>query len=238
MGVMGDDELGMDLTAVDPVRVVMGCKAELGVIIMGLVVIAKRRGISVHPEDYGSGDTSMESLQSGRSNWEVMDVLNEEGDDDGDGDGLGEPLEPDVTLSSPIQREDRLSDVFGADGREDGHGKTMFGPSNGHGHRHLGATTTDFDEAEYDKYDRRPHDTPLARINGRYSPEPMMATIAKSNTEEEKRRMLRDIMAFDKVSNWQGSSQSTSTTTFTSVSTASSGHRTVLQEMMDEYGLG
>lgn len=216
---MADDELGMDLSAVDPVRVVMGTKEEMGVIIMGLAVIAKRHGIEVHPKsDYG--DLSMDSRRS-------EDILDE--DEDLGSDSLDDPLQPDVTLSSPIMPDQRLHDVFGVT-RDHRHNRTIFHERENHHRRHPSESHGQNDNI----HDGYIHDTPLLRNDKIHSPIPLVSTVQMNRDADEKRRiLLRDVMAFDKVSTWQGSSQTTTRSTGNS-----SGHRTVLQEMMDEFGLG
>jgi hypothetical protein len=193
MGVMGDDELGMDLTAVDPVRVVIGAKEEMGVMIMGLVVIAKRRGIRVYPE-------SISDMSLGSIGTDMMDEL-----DEGESVGLDEPLQPDITLSSPISPDSPalgLHDVFGDLSRGNNPGSKSRIPQ-------------------------------PAQRGGRLSPQAHGEKTTRGHEivrpESEKERVrTRDTMAFDKVSTWREDSQGT----------ASSGNRTVLQEMMDEFGLG
>lgn len=76
LGVLADDLLGMDLTLVDPRKVVKGEEREMEVVIMAFVVVAKRKGIILHPK-------------------ETVDWLEEE--DEG---GLQEPMLPDVSFSS------------------------------------------------------------------------------------------------------------------------------------------
>ncbi|OCF37489.1 hypothetical protein I316_00613 [Kwoniella heveanensis BCC8398] len=49
IGYLGDDLLGMDLSVVDPLKVVSGGEREMEVLVMALVVLAKRYGIVVDP---------------------------------------------------------------------------------------------------------------------------------------------------------------------------------------------
>ncbi|ORY27785.1 hypothetical protein BCR39DRAFT_220216 [Naematelia encephala] len=61
LGVLGSDVLGMDLTLVDPSKVVDGCEEEMAVVVMALAVVAKRRGTSIRlpfPEDDAMSDWS------------------------------------------------------------------------------------------------------------------------------------------------------------------------------------
>ena len=63
LGVLADDLLGMDLTLVNPRKVVEGKEREMEVVIMALIVVAKRKGIDVKPRDEndgGMGDWSLE----------------------------------------------------------------------------------------------------------------------------------------------------------------------------------
>jgi hypothetical protein len=105
LGVLADDLLGMDLTLVDPRRVVEGKEREMEVVIMALVVVAKRKGIDLKPKE--------------------VDWLEEEEDE-----GLQEPLIPDISFSSigsgngdvfassptPASRSMRHEKVEGRDG--------------------------------------------------------------------------------------------------------------------------
>lgn len=75
LGVLADDLLGMDLTLVDPRKVVEGSEREMEIVIMALVVVAKRKGFDLKPKD--------------------VDWLEEE--EDG---GLQEPIIPDISFSS------------------------------------------------------------------------------------------------------------------------------------------
>jgi hypothetical protein len=82
LGVLADDLLGMDLTLVNPRKVVEGKEREMEVVIMALVVVAKRKGIDVKPKDEndgGMGDWSLEQHEE---------------------EGLQEPMIPDISFSS------------------------------------------------------------------------------------------------------------------------------------------
>lgn len=50
-------ELGMDLSLVDPARVAAGSAVEIGVVVMALAVLARRRGVDLEldPDNYDSG---------------------------------------------------------------------------------------------------------------------------------------------------------------------------------------
>jgi len=301
MGIMADDELGMDLSAVDPSRVVKGCADDMGVMIMALVVIAKRRGVAPFRRT-GEKDTSFDSLRSrseemrsaassmGRDDadrsgldvsdqldrsgrWyglDIIDVIDEETDRDG-GAALGEPLEPDITLSSPVLPSTSAStfasrDVFGqvaAKGDKGnkttsglfGHGKVS---GDGMGRRQQGLYGEEGDWT-VDRYDPDgAYETPMPR-NGFNVPLVRSGSEADGHDDQRRgpagarrredsgkekanrqqgamRRDLRDALAFEKVANWREDSQTTATTS--TIVTGSSGHRTVLQEMMDEFGLG
>jgi len=75
LGVLADDVLGMDLTLVDPRRVVEGEERELEVVIMAFVVVAKRKGIDLKPRE--------------------VDWM-----EDSEEEGLQEPMIPDISFSS------------------------------------------------------------------------------------------------------------------------------------------
>ena len=80
LGVLADDLLGMDLTLVNPRKVVEGKEREMEVVIMALVVVAKRKGIDVKPKDDGGmGDWSLDREEE---------------------EGLQEPMIPDISFSS------------------------------------------------------------------------------------------------------------------------------------------
>jgi hypothetical protein len=80
LGVLADDLLGMDLTLVNPRKVVEGKEREMEVVIMALVVVAKRKGIDVRPnDDGGMGDWSLEQEEE---------------------EGLQAPMIPDISFSS------------------------------------------------------------------------------------------------------------------------------------------
>ena len=295
MGVMADDELGMDLTAVDPARVVRGYTDEMCVMIMALVVIAKRRGVVVYrPAD--DGDATFDSVRSGSGSegsrtdrheadrsrlygsermddsgrWygmDLIDVMDEESDYDAIA-ALREPLEPDVTLSSPVLPSTSTStfasrDVFGEISIEGdklnqaksglfGHGK-MNG-NDAAGRAFAQGSNGDGGDWTIDRYDPgEAYETPMPR-NGldmplvRSAAEVGLPDIqprgpaggrGRVNTDYATSRDLRDAIAIDKVANWREDSGTIATTaTSSTLVTDSSGHRTVLQEMMDEFGLG
>ncbi len=91
LGVLADDVLGLDLSAVDPRRVVNGEEAEMAVIIMALVVMAKRNGLRL-----------TFPLPNERDDWlrEIFDSTE-----------LPEPILPDVSLSPSLQQSVE-ADVF------------------------------------------------------------------------------------------------------------------------------
>jgi hypothetical protein len=82
LGVLADDLLGMDLTSVNPRKVVEGKEREMEVVIMALVVVAKRKGIDVKPKDKNDG---------GMGDWSL---------DQEEEEGLQEPMIPDISFSS------------------------------------------------------------------------------------------------------------------------------------------
>lgn len=99
LGVLAHDVLGMDLTIIDPVRVVKGGKRELEVMIMALAVVAKRRGVRLRvPSPEETRDVG---------------VLEREDGSDSEGE-LPPPIQPDVSFSSsgPLSPT-ATQDVFG-----------------------------------------------------------------------------------------------------------------------------
>jgi len=82
LGVLADDLLGMDLTLVNPRKVVEGKEREMEVVIMALIVVAKRKGIDVKPRDENDG---------GMGDWSLEQEEEE---------GLQEPMIPDISFSS------------------------------------------------------------------------------------------------------------------------------------------
>ena len=106
LGVLSE-QLGKDLTVVNPLRVVSGFEEELGVMIMGLTVLARRKGVHI-------------AIPSNSQvwNWDEDEDENIEHAWNGEGrsPGLIWPLEPDVSLSP------RLDDVQAADGAPGGTG--------------------------------------------------------------------------------------------------------------------
>lgn len=281
LGVMADDELGMDLSAVDPGRVVRGEEDVMGVVIMGLAVIAKRRGIDL-TRGTTEVDQSADSGFSGRAGaWQSedagdvrdeMDVMDQEEDV---GRISVDPLEPDFTLSSPVVPSVRSPDVFGSFrvGEQDRHVPVVEGLLNGrnakegvegYANGRFGRMGLDENEPYDDSYGNGNTDaryrgdghseayiTPVPRSG--FPPLPFLPTDPTYGNEdgyqEEGRtsRRIRHALAFDKVSTWREDSQTTLTSTSggyglrqtgTTGSSVRSGQRTVLQDMLDEFGLG
>jgi hypothetical protein len=95
LGVLADDLLSMDLTLVDPRKVREGSERELEVVIMAFAVVAKRKGMDLRPE---------------RDDYLSFEELVDEGEEK-----LQEPIEPDISFSSPTLGEESTSeseDVF------------------------------------------------------------------------------------------------------------------------------
>ncbi|OWZ43396.1 hypothetical protein J010_03080 [Cryptococcus neoformans] len=96
LGVLADDILGMDLSVVDPLNVVRGGEHEMAVMIMALVVAARRRGVHVKlPPRRGNSRMGMEKVSSwlddDEEDWEDSASLRS---------ALPPPILPDVSLSS------------------------------------------------------------------------------------------------------------------------------------------
>ena len=107
-----DEQLSKDLTVVDPRRVVEGRQEELGVVIMALTVLARRRGIRIRVPS-----PTYDGFEGGE--WEEEE------------DSLVKPLQPDISLSPRLD-----GDVFASGPeRDQGYQRTsLFGLSTeGHG---------------------------------------------------------------------------------------------------------
>jgi hypothetical protein len=94
LGVLADDLLAMDLTLVDPRKIVAGAERELEVVVMAYAVVAKRKGLDLRvpqEEEEVEFDWSLEEEETASSS------------------RLQDPIEPDVSFSSPIMEQD---DVF------------------------------------------------------------------------------------------------------------------------------
>jgi hypothetical protein len=110
LGVLADDILGMDLTVIDPLRVVQGSEAEIAVMIMAMAVIAKRSGVrlSLPLAESIEGDLRDDSGDRPETSWELGPTSPS---------NLPMPMLPDHSFSvehqsdppSPLQ-----SDVFGS----------------------------------------------------------------------------------------------------------------------------
>lgn len=98
LGVLADDLLGMEaLTLVDPRAVLEGRERELEVVIMAFAVVARRLGLNLR----------LPQPQTAKMDrWEEEDARTAE--------ELQEPIEPDVSFSSPIRagHDDDDDDVF------------------------------------------------------------------------------------------------------------------------------
>ncbi|KAK4689836.1 hypothetical protein P7C73_g274, partial [Tremellales sp. Uapishka_1] len=98
LGVLADDVLGMDLTVVDPAKVVEGSEPEMAVVVMALVVVAKRMGVVVRlpsPE-----------IEHDEVGMDLSRVL----EDTPSPTSLAPPILPDVSYSSSASSSSK--DVF------------------------------------------------------------------------------------------------------------------------------
>jgi hypothetical protein len=100
LGVLADDILAMDLTIVDPARVVQGSELEIAVLVMALAVLAKRQGIEV--------SLPAPSSQLDRSSW-----LSDTEDDNPTLADLPPPISPDRSVSPKAPQYRARDDVFG-----------------------------------------------------------------------------------------------------------------------------
>ena len=269
---MADDELGIYLSAVDPTRVVSGEEDEMGVIIMALVVIAKRRGLDVSI-DRSEGAASIESVPAGRlrrvreRNGEEQETQDEQDTgvfsmmdrEDDTGDISVEPLEPDYTVSSPIATPALSPDVFGS--LNVGHTRSisdgLFARSDrDFVHQRFALPLKErlggVNENEHaDFYGHNVHQdgyeaysTPMPRG---LSPVSFLPTDLGHRDDSHPSRRTRHATAIDTVSTWREDSQTTLISASGSVhktadadsrSSGKGAQRTVLQDMMDEFGLG
>jgi hypothetical protein len=95
LGVLADDVLAMDLTIIEPIRVVQGQETEIAVIIMGFAVVAKRRGIELR----------VSRLEPDVLDWSLSV-------EDVGGDQLPSPIAPDLSCSPIPAQLDNQGDVF------------------------------------------------------------------------------------------------------------------------------
>ncbi|WVQ84111.1 hypothetical protein IAT38_006256 [Cryptococcus sp. DSM 104549] len=100
LGVLADDILGMDLSVVNPKKVVQGHYHEMALVVMALVLVARKKGISVRvptPEGEEAAESDEELYGQGHNSgcW-----LGEE--DSPSPEGLPPPILPDITSPGPI----------------------------------------------------------------------------------------------------------------------------------------
>ncbi|WWD22123.1 hypothetical protein CI109_106612 [Kwoniella shandongensis] len=112
LGVLADDILGMDLSVIDPVRVVKGKEQEMSVIIMALVVVARRKGLTIRLPIPEPEDQRDQSMLADQTKWLP------ESEEDLSID-LPPPLAPDISYpsglaSSPLRPSQTPVDVFGS----------------------------------------------------------------------------------------------------------------------------
>ena len=246
LGVMGDDILHLDLSMIDPSKIVAGCQKEMEAIIMVLLVIAKRNHISIN--------TSTLSKQE-----PYGDLM-----DDGEyGGGSFEPIQPDVTpsfdnsisthsLKSPdvftsarsrltgtgsfglfnqdqrVEKSSRWEGYEGGDGYLDNQGSASKGPTSSQ----RGYT--------YTSSLRRKSFDPVQEDEDGMGAGQVRAENGQRNQRDH--RDHRDLMAFEKVTNWRDRDMMSSSSDARSSSNGTGDMKregkTVLQEMMDEFGLG
>ncbi|WRT64929.1 uncharacterized protein IL334_001869 [Kwoniella shivajii] len=115
LGVMGgDDHLGIDMSIIDPMKIVHGSERELEVVIMCLVVISKRNGIRI---DASKQHMEYDEMNDVPDNGEDLHEEEEEEEQEGDlsNEYLQRPIQPDRSFTSPPD-SDKVPDidVFGA----------------------------------------------------------------------------------------------------------------------------
>lgn len=116
LGILADDLLGIDLSLIDPIRVLRGKEREMEVVIMGVIVVAKRNGIVLdlgHTREEGQDSSYIHARRkkqgNGKQRMGRRFTLDDEDDTE---DSLPRPIQPDRSLSfsSPINQS---RDVFG-----------------------------------------------------------------------------------------------------------------------------
>ena len=197
LGVLGDDELGMDLSVVDPLKVVRGGQMEMGVVVMALCVCAKRRGLLVLP------DEEMEK-------WAGEDLMDEEDEEGVEGVEVGyTPLQPDISWSKSngrLAQTPNMDQRFNAEDAADStytdrEADTSYGRIDAHP-----------DSLEFD-----PFITPVKQQDY-HGPQTPPHTLPELRPE---------VAPTTSQDNWRDVTTSTTRR-----------RRTVLQDMMEEFGLG
>ncbi|RXK37415.1 hypothetical protein M231_05315 [Tremella mesenterica] len=199
LGVLADDVLGIDLTIINPIRVVQGSESELAVVVMAFAVLAKRSGLILHIKDRSREEEETEELDWSAELGTMPTTSS-----------LPEPISPDTSFSPLLPsvgkiHNDESFDVFGSLGRKSRRGLT---PREGGGVK-KGMESDDL--VDFD---------------------PTLRTMSESRGDEGGRRHTRG----DHV--MQGGRPKESIQSSTSASSNIEGRKTVLQHMMDEFGLG
>jgi len=211
LGVLAHDLLAMDLTLVDPVKVMQGGVQELAVVIMALAVVAKRSGVRLKvptPEE------EEEEEEEEAFDWE--ESLAED-------DDLPPPIQPDTSFSSsePLSPSPSSSqDVFGVThDRARPSSSSLFDRGAGeetelHISKHTAGRSNPFRDVS------SPSFSPLDNLSSYVTPLP-----PRPSAEHDDNRMGNSLGAETRYSVHTGSS-------------SSQGSKTVLQHMLEEFGLG
>ncbi|WWD00411.1 hypothetical protein V866_007324 [Kwoniella sp. B9012] len=217
LGILADDLLNIDLSLIDPLKVLTGREKEMEVVVMAVIVVAKRNGIAVttsRGRRIGDGSRSMKS-----ANEDYISFAYDNGYDN-DRSGLPEPLKPDRSFSSPI---DTPQDIFVA-------------PPQG---RDRGDIYTDSQEMLYAKEnhdDTNHNDNDISKISNEFDPylTPVHDTFPRGLSQEDGSHDGHENILNDGRERDVYLKQSYSSTI--SASSSISG-KTVLQYMIEVFGL-
>ncbi|WVW78630.1 hypothetical protein I302_100589 [Kwoniella bestiolae CBS 10118] len=228
LGILADDLLGIDMSLIDPIRVLRGKEREMEVVIMGVVVVAKRNGIDLdlgRMREEGHMHERRRKQGYGKERMGGRFTLDDEDDTEG---SLPRPIQPDRSFSflSPINES---QDVFGVY-HEGASQKDVKGTER---------QGSDFPEIldDGDIHVGNGHEgyaniNDISRISDEFDPflTPIHDTFPRQDTTDAKQDKRRPSHGNEPL---KQSYTSTSTTSgFSSIS-----GKTVLQCMIEEFGL-
>ncbi|OCF76768.1 hypothetical protein I204_02470 [Kwoniella mangroviensis CBS 8886] len=217
LGILADDLLNIDLSLIDPLKVIQGREREMEVVVMAVIVVAKRNGINITTSRRKMTGDDSRSMRS--ANEDYISFTYDNGYDN-DRSGLPEPLKPDRSFSSPVdtpqnvfvvspQGHDR-SDMY-SDSQEMLYDKEIYGDTN-YNDNDISKTSDEFDPYLTPIHDRSPRG--ISQEDGNHDDHESILNARRERDESLK--------------------QSYSSTT--SASSSISG-KTVLQYMIEEFGL-
>ncbi|WWD07844.1 hypothetical protein V865_005950 [Kwoniella europaea PYCC6329] len=217
LGILADDLLNIDLSLIDPLKVLQGREREMEVVVMAVIVVAKRNGIVVttsRGRRIGDGSRSMKS-----ANEDYISFTYDNGYDN-DRSGLPEPLKPDRSFSSPI---DTPQDVFVV-------------PPQGNDRGDMYSDSQEMLYAKENHDDTNYNDNDISKISNEFDPylTPVHDTFPRDISQEGGNHADHEGILNDRRERDVPLKQSYSSTT--SASSSISG-KTVLQYMIEEFGL-